>query len=412
MNRDWTTPADIVAQVQSLWDQGRILSARFDPEPLFPWRPRFKGPDSKALGEQFAAVRDWIAALERGSPRGYAVLWREVNHRQLGRNRVPEGVDIPTEADALRLIGRTHDAETFDHLAAATLNPFPALQNWLARRPLTALGHAGDWPRILTVLDWFRGHPRPGLYLRQLDIPGVDTKFIETRKGLLSELLCQILPPEAVDADTTGTKGFEQRFGLLSKPPLVRFRILDPAFSLSGLSDVTVPAAQLAISPPPGRRVFITENEVNGLAFPPMADSLVIFGLGHGIGMLANFTWLHNRDIHYWGDIDTHGFAMLDRLRVTYPHARSMLMNRGTLLAHRALWGREDQPNIGQMDNLTDDERGLLDDLRTNRLGESVRLEQERIAFGCLREWLEALDAGTFDLTSPQSPPPHDWSPS
>jgi hypothetical protein len=31
------------------------------------------------------------------------------------------------------------------------------------------------------VLRWFVANPRPGVYLRQLDIPGVDTKFIEVR---------------------------------------------------------------------------------------------------------------------------------------------------------------------------------------------------------------------------------------
>ena len=39
-------------------------------------------------------------------------------------------------------------------------------------------------------------------------------------------------------------------------------------------------------------------------------------------------------DLVYWGDLDTHGFAILNRLRECFPHARSMLMDRATLLAH------------------------------------------------------------------------------
>lgn len=389
MTLDWTTPADIVAQVRRLWDQGEILGGRFAPEPTFPKRLRFRGPESKALGNQFSAVRDWIGALEHGSSLGFSIIWREVNHRQLGRNRVPDGIEIASEADALRLIGRVREAETFTHLTAATLDSFPALQDWLARRPLMVLDHAGDWPKILVVLAWFHDHPHPGLYLRQLDIPGVDTKFIETRKGLLSELLSLILPPETINAEATGTKGFEQRFGLLSKPPQVRFRILDHGLYLNGLSDIDVPAAQLAVSPPSARRVFITENEINGLAFPPVSDSMVIFGLGHGLGILEDFGWLCDREIHYWGDIDTHGFAMLDHLRAMFPQARSLLMDRATLLAHRSLWVSEAQQHAGSMERLTDTERSLLEDLRANRLGEHVRLEQERVAFGFLTAWLE-----------------------
>lgn len=393
MTAGWTTAADIEAQVRRLWEQGRILSARLTSESLFPLKLRFRTPDSKDLGDQFAAVRDWIAALEENSRRGFRISWREVNHRQLGRNRVPDGIEIPDEAMALHLIGKLHEAAIFGRLVDNTLSTFPELGDWLARRPLTALDHADNWPKVLGVLEWFRRHPRPGLYLRQLDIPGVDTKFIETHKGLLSELLSLVLPSEAVDVAATGAKGFAHRFGLLSKPPMVRFRILDPAQAIGGLTDISVPAAQLAVSPPPGRRVFITENDVNGLAFPPVPDAIVIFGLGHGIGMLDDFAWLREKHIHYWGDIDTHGLAMLDRLRATFPRAQSILMDRGTLLAHRPLWGCEDQQHTGRLDRLTEDERTLFEDLRTDRLGRCVRLEQERIAFGCLTDWLERLGA-------------------
>ena len=44
------------------------------------------------------------------------------------------------------------------------------------------------------------------------------------------------------------------------------------------------------------------------------------------------------------GDIDTHGFAILDRLRAWLPQTRSVLMDRDTLLAHRDRWVTEDRP--------------------------------------------------------------------
>ena len=99
----------------------------------------------------------------------------------------------------MELIGKIDDAARFRSLAASTLEKLPELAGWLARRPLTALEYAADWDRILAVLRWFREHPRCGLYLRQLDIGGVDTKFIEGRKPLLAELLDIVLPPEALD---------------------------------------------------------------------------------------------------------------------------------------------------------------------------------------------------------------------
>jgi hypothetical protein len=53
----------------------------------------------------------------------------------------------------------------------------------------------------------------------------------------------------------------------------------------------------------PAPRIFITENEINGLAFPNLPDSIVIFGLGYALDRLAAASWMADRTIHYWDDI-------------------------------------------------------------------------------------------------------------
>jgi hypothetical protein len=371
--REWTTPADLRRQVQRHWDSGRLLASGV----AFPLELRLKGPDTRALSDRFDEVRHWIRELERENR--YIIEWREVNHRLLGRNRVPARIVVPGEREAFELIGRTDDAARFRSLAAATAEKLPDLGAWLAERPLVALQNAADWDRILAVLRWFRQRPRSGLYLRQLDIAGVDTKFIETRKPLLSELLDIVLKPE------TGNRNFEQRYGLASKPSQIRFRILDERLAIQGLTDLAVPAREFAGLDLPVERVFITENEINGLAFPALPGSLVIFGLGYGLDRLSEVRWLHRRALHYWGDIDTYGFHILDRVRALFPDAQSFLMDQETLLEHAPLWVREGNPYDGELLRLNSAERALYDDLRRNRLGERVRLEQERIPFG----WLE-----------------------
>jgi hypothetical protein len=344
--------------------------------PLFPLELRLRGPDTRALSERFDEVRQWIRELE-GENR-YRIEWREINHRLLGRNQVPARIVVPGEREALELIGKTDDAARFRSVAASTLEKLPELGAWLARRPLVALENAADWERILAVLVWFRQHPRCGLYLRQLDIAGVDTKFIETRKPLLAELLDIVMVPLAAQ------RNFESRYGLLSKPSQIRFRILDQRLAIQGLTDLAVPAREFACLDLPVERVFITENEINGLAFPNVPGSLVIFGLGYGLDRLSEVRWLHHRVLHYWGDIDTYGFHILDRLRVLFPDAQSLLMDRETLLEHAPLWVRESNPYDGELPHLNPAERALYDDLRHNRLGERVRLEQERIPYGWL----------------------------
>jgi len=385
----WTTPAEIRARVLREWQRGRLLTASLTGEVLYPWRIPLKGPTTAMLAEQFDAARQWIRVLGDGAKTetsaGYRLEFQEINHRQLGRNRLPVAAWLDTEGDALALIGRRREAQHFRELAATVSEAFPQLHGWLAKRPLRVLEQAEDWPGLLGVLRWIAGHPRPGVYLRQVDVPDVHSKFIERNRALLSELLDQVLPAPAIEATAaSGAASFERRYGFRSKPLLIRFRLLDGA--LHGLTDLSVPCDEFARLSLPVRRVFITENEVNFLAFPPVPDSLVIFGAGYGFEPLAEASWLADRDIVYWGDIDTHGFAILDQLRSHFPHVRSLLMDRATLLAHRPLWGREETPTQRELSRLHADEALLYDDLRCNRIGPALRLEQERISFA----WVQA----------------------
>ena len=222
--------------------------------------------------------------------------------------------------------------------------------------------------------------------MRQIDVAGVDTEFIEARKALLSEMLDIVLPSAAIDPTATGVKGFEARYGLRTKSALVRFRILDERLAIAGLTDLAVPVEQFARLSLGIQRVFIVENEITGLAFPPVDGSIVVLGLGHAVNLLSPAAWLSKCEIRYWSDIDTHGFAMLDRLRASFPHARSLLMDRDTLLAHRPMWTTEDVPFVASLERLTTAEAELYADLRFDRLGRSVRLEQERIPFSWLRD--------------------------
>jgi hypothetical protein len=160
----------------------------------------------------------------------------------------------------------------------------------------------------------------------------------------------------------------------------------------AGLSDISTQAEEFASLHLNPRVVFITENEVNGLAFPPVDGAVVVFGLGYGLDALAGAEWLRRPRLIYWGDIDTHGFAMLARLRAYFPSAESLLMDEATLLAHGPLWVREDRPFVGELPRLTEAERQLFENLKLDRYGDHVRLEQERIPYGRLMMALRGLD--------------------
>ena len=389
----WTTPTGLQAQVHKLWDRGLLLASVAGGESVFPRRLALKGPDSRALGERFSEVRDWIAGLVANEGL-YRIEWRSVNHRVLGANRIPSAIWIDTLEQALGLIGKHRAAERFAGMVERTRETRAELIPWLAKRPLRALALAEEWPQLLAIVDWLSKHPRPEVYLRQVDLPGVHTKLIEGHRTVLAELFDLVLPEEAIDATHTGAFGFCRRYGFLDKPARVRFRMLDPTVRLLPMAsdqDITLTQAAFSSLAPPVTTVFITENEINFLAFPNVRDSMVIFGAGYGFANLATVHWLQEKNILYWGDIDTHGFAILNQLRGFFPHTVSFLMDRETLLAHRQFWGSEPQSQTGDLLRLTTEEQALYDQLRQHTWGVSVRLEQEKIGFRYLAAALQKL---------------------
>lgn len=392
----WTTAIELKAQLRRLWERGELLRGLIGGETNFPLRLTLKGPSSPELAERFEAVRAWIADLTALSR--IRIEWREVNHRVLGSQRVPQSVWVDNLDDALTMLGKRAEAARFNELLTLTRSRQPTLLAWLGKRPLLAIDLTEDWERLLAVVNWLQQHPRPGMFLRQVDIPSVHSKFIEAHRGVLAELLDLALPPEAVNADQAGTGQFAARYGFLDKPVRIRFRILDARLPLlpgSNLPDITLDADSFANLIAPISRVFITENEINFLAFPPTAASVVVFGGGYGWDALGRAEWLECCVIHYWGDIDTHGFAILDQLRNRFKHVESFLMDRATLMAHQALWGEEGDQVVHDLPRLTDAERLLFDDLRDNRLRKNLRLEQERVGF----RWVETALRGVLAET-------------
>ena len=390
----WTQPSDLRDQVQKLWDRGRLLACAQDEAEQFPMRLALKTPDARELSERFDEARTWAQALQEGAGAGYRIVLREVRHRVLGANSVPDEAWVDSLDDALRLIGKRREGRTFARLLALTRDRQPALLSWLEAHPLRALSLEDEWASLLDVVGWLQARPRPGIYLRQVDLPGVHSKFIEAHRATLGQLLDLALPPEAIIASVGAVADFSARYGFRAKSPRVRLRSLDPRRSLLGTGtdeDIAVSAETFVRLDPPCSRVFITENEINFLAFPAVADGMAIFGAGYGFEALAAADWLQSRAILYWGDIDTHGFAILDQLRARFDHAQSFLMDRETLLGHRPLWTEEPQPTLRDLPRLRGDERTLYDDLRWKRLSDTpVRLEQERIGFHLVGEALRA----------------------
>lgn len=384
------SPEEIRRRARKLWTSGAALRAWLGAEKLFPYSVAFRKPSAQEWLERFAGLRSEVDRLEAGSKArlaaGYVVAFKEVAHQKLGRLRLPERIVFESAEDVAACAGESAALARFAEVAQTLRSRQPRLGDWLAEQPLRAIAVQGDLPRLLAVIEYFQAHPRPMRYARELGITGVDSKFIEENRALLGVWLDCLLPAEAVDATVHGLAdgGFERRFGLRCEEPLIRFRWLDRAFMLGDcIADATVPLSEFAAYAPRCERVFVTENKINFLTLPGCNRSLAVFGGGYAIDRLGSVPWLGEKLLYYWGDIDTHGFAILSRLRGRWAHTRSLLMDRDTLLGHKELWGEEppDRRCLHDLGALDSEERALYDDLRFDRLGERVRLEQERIGY-------------------------------
>jgi hypothetical protein len=366
----WTTRRDIEERVRRRWDDGSLLRAHAGASEFSPIEVPVRGPKASEIGDELVAVRDWISALSAGSDTGrrYDVVLGQVGGRHIGRNALPSRVVVSTMDQAWALLGVRRDVDRFGELLelAATT---PAVRTWVLAHPHRALELAEEMSRLLAAFEWLDAHRDTGHYLREISAPGVDTKFAEKHRPVLAAML----------GVSSTASSFLRDLGLRGKPEMVRIRV-SPSLGLPApISEMALRASemrQLAIAP---RSAVVIENEVTYLSVDVPEDGIVIWGKGFEVDRVGRLPWLADIPVIYWGDIDTHGFAILDRLRAWLPTARSILMDRETLLAHRERWVSEDRPATSSLTRLTVAELDLYTDLVTDRLGLRVRLEQERV---------------------------------
>jgi hypothetical protein len=323
-------------------------------------------------------VRSWVEAWASWNAGGN-VAWAETCWPKLGVQRLPVRLDLTTPIEVAELIEEgtryARAAERYAHFGAM----WPALtgSSMLARHfDVLADYTPDDYERLLQVLRWLVANPNSGYFVRQLPVEGLHTKWIDKRRqALIVELLTGIR-----DVATGGD--FHDVCGLRRAPHRVRMRLLCPKLrrATGGIADVEAPIDQLSrLALRPGR-VLIVENLETGLALPDIAGCAAFMKLGHSVTVLAAVPWITGTPVVYWGDIDTHGLAILDRARSVLGDVTSVLMDERTLLSHRSLWVEEaSQCTETDLEHLTAGEWEVFDKLRTHAWSVNVRLEQERI---------------------------------
>lgn len=280
-----------------------------------------------------------------------------------------------------------------------------------------------DFWVIVQLVDYLASLKRtPHIYVRQVSLPLMDTKFIERNYRMIDELLILCLPKERdlqeyepLESDKQGYKksrsfsDFVKRWGFANKKEMIRWRMLDPKMSSSlyegagSMIDSIVPIDVLAHLKLNFEHVIVCENEVCYLNLPAITNSIAIFGSGYKVGLLSELPWLKDKDIIYWGDIDTHGFNILNSFREALNYSfkdshydaslkvRTMLMDIDTLKSNKHYIVQESESVSTFLATLKGKEYLCYEALINHSMGKQVRLEQELIPFDQVLAALKAI---------------------
>jgi Uncharacterized protein conserved in bacteria len=207
-----------------------------------------------------------------------------------------------------------------------------------------------------------------GKPLRALSVAGTDSKFFERNRQLVTLMLDILFDGQASEAGLETFLGAEDEghHWLL---------IADLDGSLLPFSQLRVRAHELQRTPLPGQRLILVENERSLHQLPCAPDTIAVLGSGLNLSWLQA-SWLANKAVAYWGDLDTWGLTMLGRAREHLPQLTPLLMDRTTFerFADESAVEEPQAASVVVPPGLTESEAGLYHLLRRSDRG---RLEQE-----------------------------------
>jgi hypothetical protein len=421
------SPKDIQA-----WAKARFKNQKrrwLDGHGCWPLSVPLDKPTQHAAIKRFMAVRAWSGSWTE---------WRQ--QAQLAQAPTPELVtatvnwpDIGPQTLPVQLVFDTPEIMA-DYCAdgdqwrravrrrAAMLERWPSLATCGVGVHYESLATYSDrdFSRLLDLLDWLAANPRSGLYLRQLPVPGIDTKWVDKhRRRIVADLLKRIravvraedpLEGPEVDAELDepaeddekdeGAGDFYEVCGLRKPSPRVRMLVLCPMLRMAtgGLRDIEAPVEELAALNLSPKAVVVVENKDTGLCLPDIPGVVAVIKLGNAVSLAQRLMWLAQLPVLYWGDVDTHGYSILTHARRSLGNVRSVLMDEPTVLGH--LDRLVDEPKQSRRvdpELLHPTELKVYERLIGGDWGPSVRLEQERLT------WPTALQQVLLALQSDRS---------
>lgn len=371
----------IVERIDRHWAESVLAHAQGRDDPRWPWDVSLTNLSGKALNERWSEVWRWIVGWNTWADANRCALII-ANRRVGGATRaIPTRISIPDidTAAAVTDYGWTRHLGDARCRAGILHDEFPTTLTSGVLRSACALSDV-DFDLAREAAKWFRHNDATGLTARQVPIAGLHAKWLDRHTRLV-----------------TGLSG-RAELRLVKRPSRIQFSYLDPHWLQQGNRRRDSITLDEPDQPPcyEPQVILVTANKDTALFFPQVEGGIVVEGNGNAVARLSQVPWIRAcPNIVYWGDLDAHGFAILDLLRSTGIPAEAILMDEATLLRYApfAASTYADGSPLPQgppprTPFLYDSERRLLELITDPAWTGPRRIEQERIPLETAREEL------------------------
>lgn len=378
------SPQEIAVRMQRQWQRKQFRLEMLTTVDTWPMQYSIGIPSASDMTTTPGAIREHVLRWQQVSVG--QVVWHDVSYRASSEPiRMPKHWVIERPSDWVCASADRQVCADYALLEYLIGHAEPELHDALIVNLKLLQGRSSEeLVAALALGATLQPAEAQGRPLRLLAGYGVDTKFFERNRQLLVRLLDSRF---AGKASEQGLHGF-----LDAIPDGEHWLLLAPLqMGLLPFKVQQVRSQELAILAQDSnsiraRRILVVENRQCWHVLPELEDTIAILGSGLDLDWLRA-DWLDDKDIAYWGDIDTWGLAMLARARQLQPQLTALLMDQQTFEQHaegnavtESVWAGED-PAVA----LNDDERTLYRWLLKLEHG---RLEQEYLPVGIVHEAL------------------------
>lgn len=367
-------PSDVIRKLRAReWDNKGNWRARLKGERTLPLQLRLQAPTGPQAAGDMARFQAFVHQW-RLYPHQSVLKWSTVTIRGFGEQNLPTSLQVPSLSVLASILGEDVAAfhEEWGRRELRLTGISSALQPAAADVcfDLMALS-AADFDVLCQLMPQLSKGMGRGGYIRALALQGVGTKFIESNVALIERLVdalhalgdCDLYGWLAVVRKPTGTIA-------------VRGMSESIRQQLGSLRTVWVDGRELMDLQVAASHLLVIENEQPAYVALNMPGTIIVAGCGYDLGWLRA-PWVSCLTIGYWGDLDSHGFDMLELAREYQPLIQSVMMDRETLEAHPHASLEPEGAPVSR-GRLTMDEAQVLATLRARPVAQR-RLEQEKL---------------------------------